>query len=90
MWERVYRGLCGSWVMLRAVVGFLQFVVADGLGISYQGCFEASVDMFGKVVQDKRILVRKDLRSPSSGSAPEVILGMNVLREMSPKTGGLL
>ena len=60
-------------------VSFIRITAANGLAVPYVGYFEADIQMGGKVIQKRGILVKK---GEPEGENFEVILGTNVLKEL--------
>lgn len=60
---------------------WLELHAANGLSIPYVGYFETDVEVLGRVVPRRGVLVVKDPLEQSSQSTVPGVLGMNVIRE---------
>lgn len=65
---------------------WLQLTAANGLDIPYVGYFELDVEVLGKVIQKRGVLVVKDTVNPKLGVSG--ILGMNVIKGCYEKLFG--
>jgi hypothetical protein len=66
---------------LHSLHGYLRITAANGLEIPYLGYFEADVEVKGRVIKDRGIVVKKD--GPEAGGLEvDMVLGTNVLREL--------
>ena len=90
MSEGTFKRLYGTKKVLHNAAMFVKVIAANGMPIPFLGYFEADVEVLGKVVKNKGILVRRDEGLCNPDSRPDVILGMNVLREVGTEIAGLL